>query len=112
VQTSPQLVTTGHNRALLEDYAKQLPLGSRVRAATRNQVVRGTLVKTTNTGIVVQPRARVAEPLVELPYGDLTSLEQEQPANNTGRAIAIGAGVGAAAALGMLLLLAAIFAGD
>jgi hypothetical protein len=55
----------------------------------------------------VQPRTRIPEPLVEVPFENLVALEQELPSGGTARAIAIGVGVGVSAALGMLFLLAA-----
>jgi hypothetical protein len=115
LQTSPQVLSSGTDRTVLADFARQLPVGARVRATTAsNNTIRGTLLKTTDTAIVVQPRARIAEPLVEIPFKDLMALEQENPRNgsSTGRAIAIGASVGAGAALGVLFVLAAIFAGN
>ena len=112
VQTSPQVRTVpGPDRAVLADYARQLQSGSRVRAKlTGHRTVRGTLLKTTDTGIIIQPRARVAEPLVEVPFDQLESLELETQGGN-GRAVATGAAAGAGAAVGTLLILWAILAG-
>jgi hypothetical protein len=93
---------------VLGDFARQLPLGSRVRATVSgNHVIRGTLLKRTDQAIVIQPRARIPEPPVEVPFANLLSLEQEVPSSGTGRAVAIGVGVGVGAALGLLFLLAA-----
>lgn len=109
VQTAPQSLTRPTEREVLSEFAAQLPLGSRVKATLDgNRTIRGTLVKRTDKAIVVQPRTRIPEPLVEVPFASLVALEQERPSNGTGRAIAIGVGVGVGAALGMLLLLAAI----
>jgi hypothetical protein len=112
VQTAPQVVVaTAPDRAVLADFARQLPAGSRVRAKlTGHRTVRGTLLKTTDRAIILQPRARVAEPLVEVPFDQLESLEQETP-NGSGRAVAAGAAAGASAALGTMLILWAILAG-
>ena len=114
VQTAPAGPARVADRDVLADYSGQLRIGSRIRATlTGNRVVRGTLVKRTDQALVIQPRARVAEPLIELPFDDLLAIEQEIPSSGgTGRAIAIGAGVGAGAALGVLFLLAAVFWGD
>jgi hypothetical protein len=96
-------------RELLTEFARQVPAGSRVRVSDANRrVTRGTLIKTTDTSVVVQPRGRVPEPIVEVPFASLVSLELEQGQPNgggVGRAIAIGAGAGAAAALGVLFIL-------
>jgi len=113
VQTGPQAAPAALDRAILADFARNLPVGTRVRATIAGpRTIRGTLLKTTDTAIVVQPRTRVAEPLVEIPVDQLLALEQETPGGGTGRAIAIGAAVGAGAALGVIFILAAIFAGD
>jgi hypothetical protein len=112
VQTAPAPVVS--DRAVLADFAGQLRIGSHVRATvTGNRTIRGTLLKRTDRAIVIQPRGRVAEPLVEVRFNELLALEQETPSSgNTGRAIAIGAGVGAGAAIGTLFLIAALLWGD
>ena len=99
---------------VLADFAGQLKVGSHVRATiTGNRTIRGTLVKRTDRALVIQPRARVAEPLVEVRFDELVALEQETPSSgSTGRAIAIGAGVGAGAAIGTLFLVAALLWGS
>jgi hypothetical protein len=115
VQSTPKAKTTSSDeRVVFSEFANQLELGSRVKATlTSNRVVKGTLVKRTNDAMVVQPRTRVAEPLVTVPYSELVALEQEVPSSgSTGRTIAIGAAVGAGAAVGVILILAAIFAGS
>jgi len=98
----------------LSDYAGQMHLGTQVRATLDdNRVVKGTLVKKTPEAIVVQPRGRVAEPLMELRLTDLRAVELE-PAKSggTGKAIAVGAAVGAGVSLGVLMLLAAVVWSD
>jgi hypothetical protein len=108
MQTAPQALTRPADRDVLSDFAAQLPLGSRVKATLAgNRSIRGTLVKRTDEAIVVQPRTRIPEPLVEVRFDSLVALEQELPSGGVARAIAIGVGVGVSAALGMLLLLAA-----
>ena len=108
-QTAPQAPSSTVALDALGDFARQLPVGSRVRATTAgNHVIRGTLVKRTDQALVIQPRVRVAEPLVEVPFANLLALEQETPSSGTGRAVAIGVGVGVGAALGFLFLMAAL----
>jgi hypothetical protein len=81
----------------------------RVRVkVTSGDTIRGTLVKTTDTSVILQPRTRIAEPLIEVPFDKLAALEQEMPSSSAGRAIAIGAAAGAGAALGIIMLLIAI----
>ncbi|HET7216594.1 MAG TPA: hypothetical protein VFJ02_01040 [Vicinamibacterales bacterium] len=111
-QAGPQGVHALPDRAALSDFARQLPAGARVRVKlTSGDTIRGTLIKTTDTSLVVQPRTRIAEPLIDVPFDRLAALEQETPGSSTGRAIAIGAAAGAGAALGVIMLLIAI-AGD
>jgi len=101
---------SARERELLAEFARQLPSGARVRVSdTNRRVIRGTLIKATDTAVVIQPRGRVPEPIVEVPFTNLVALEQEQPSSgaSVGRAIAIGAGAGAAAALGVILILVA-----
>ena len=100
-QTTPRALSNTADRDVLSDFARQLPIGSRVRVTLAgNHVLRGTLLKRTDQSLVIQPRARVAEPLIEVPFANLVALEQEVPSNGTGRAVAIGVGVGVGAALG------------
>ncbi len=100
------------DRTPLVDFARHLPPGTTVRARIESgRTIRGTLIKTTDLALVIQPRGRIAEPLVEVPFGRLVSVEQERPGTGTGKAIAIGAAAGAGAALGTMMILFAIFSG-
>jgi len=100
------------DRALLTAYLDRLQAGSKVRARlVGGETVRGTLMQATNQGIVVQRRTRLPEAPVTIPIDRIQAVEIDT-SSSTGRAVAIGAAAGAGAALGVLLLLAAIFAGD
>ena len=100
------------DRALLTAYLERLPAGSRVRARLAGgDTVRGTLMQATATGIVLQPRTRIPEPPLTIPIERIKAVEIDT-SSGTGRAVAIGAAAGGAAALGVILVLAAIFAGD
>jgi hypothetical protein len=102
----------GPDRALLTAYLKQLPVGSRVRASLADgDTVRGTLMKATDQGIVVQRRSRIPELPMDIPIAEVRAVEIDT-SNGVGRAVGIGVAAGAGAALGVILLLAAIFAGD
>lgn len=108
-QTNAQGVRTVPDSSVLPDFARQLPAGTRIRVkVTDGDTIRGTLIKTTDTAIVVQPRTRVPEPLIEVPFNRLVSIEQEVPGSGVGRAIAIGAAAGAGAAVGVIMILIAI----
>jgi hypothetical protein len=109
-QTTAPGVRALPDHSALSDLAHKLPVGARVRAKVAGDgTIRGTLIRTTDTAIVIQPRARVAEPLLEIPFNRLEALEQETSSGGPGKAIAIGAAAGAGAALGTILLLFAIF---
>ena len=100
------------DRALLTAYLERLPAGSRVRARLAGgETVRGTLMQATTQGIVVQRRTRLPEAPVTIPIERIQAVELDT-SSSTGRAVAIGVAAGAGAALGVLLLLAAIYSGD
>lgn len=108
VQTPASPVDPG----LLASYVKQLPIGSRVRVdRTNGHTLKGTLMKTTDTSIVVQRRTRVPEPPEDLPLATVAAVQIDN-GGGTGRALWVGAAAGAGGALAVFLILAAIFAGD
>lgn len=114
LQTSSASTRSTADARVLAEFAQQLPPGARVRATVSgNRTIRGTLLKATDTSVFIQPRARIAEPVAEIPLGELVAIEQEgsNGSSNTGKAIAAGAAAGAGAALGIILMLIAI-AGD
>jgi hypothetical protein len=98
------------DRAVLAEYLKALPIGTRVKATLAGgNVVRGTLMKVSESGIVIQPRARVPEAPVTLQLEQIRAVEPDTN-GGVGRAVAIGVAVGAGAAVGVLLILAALLA--
>jgi hypothetical protein len=95
---------------VMADYIRQLPVGSRVRLSrTNRQEIRGTLMRNDADPLVIQRRARIPEPPIEVPLRDVVAVELEVPGNSVGRAIAIGAGAAAAAVLGIFVVFAAIY---
>ena len=114
VQTTPQTSTRDSDREVLAAFAGQLQIGSRVKATvTGDRTIRGTLLKRTDRSLVIQPRTRVAEPLVEVPFDTLLALEEEGPSSRGSfRAVALGVGVGVTAAIATLYVLAAVLAGS
>jgi len=94
----------------IADYARQLPVGSRVRVdRATGRSIHGTLLSVGADAVVVQRATRIPEPPVSVPLDDVTRIQIEQR-SNLGKAIIIGAATGAAATLGMFLLLAIAFA--
>jgi hypothetical protein len=95
--------------ALMADYVRQLPIGSRVKISqVGGTVIHGTLMKRDTDPIVVQRRTRLPEEPVMIPVRDILALELETE-GSVGRTIAIGIASGAGATLGVLLLLIAVF---
>jgi hypothetical protein len=104
------LASADTDPALMASYVRQLPLGSRVRVSLSDgTVIHATLIKADADPIVVQRRTRMPEPPLHIPLRNVGAVELEKAGSGTGRAIAIGAAAGAGAALGVLLVLAAIF---
>jgi hypothetical protein len=105
-QVRPAVVTAPAGQEFMGDYARNLSAGTRVRVTTVDRWrVRGTLIKTTDTALYVQPRGRLAEPIVEIAFTNLATIERDKDGGSVGRAIALGAAAGAGAALGVFYLL-------
>lgn len=99
--------------ALMAAYVRELPLGSRVRVSLADgRVIHGTLMKADADPIVVQKRTRIPEAPLQIAIKDVQAVELESKTGGPGRVIATGVAAGAGAALGVLLILAAIFAAD
>ncbi len=97
------------DQAILAEYVQRLAAGTKVRVdRAAGEVVKGTLMKASDTAIVVQRRTRVPELPVEIPLSEVLAVTPESP-NSVGKAIGIGAAAGAAAALGTILILIAAF---
>lgn len=97
---------------VLAEYVRALPPGSAVRVErTGGRTLRGTLMKATETALIVQPRTRVPEPAIEIPLSDVLAVSLDAPGGNTvAKAIGVGAAAGAAAALAVFLIILAAFA--
>jgi hypothetical protein len=95
---------------VMASYVRQLPVGSRVRVTLADgHVIHGTLMKSDGDPLVVQRRTRIPEAPLQIRIGSVRAVELEKQNGGPGRAIAIGAATGAGAALGVLLVLAAVF---
>ena len=96
--------------SLMASYVRQLPVGSRVRVTLADgSVIRGTLMQAAVDPLVVQKRTRIPESPLQIQLSRVRSVELEKNGGSLGRAIAIGAAAGAGAALGVLMILAAIY---
>lgn len=103
IEPSPQL---------LAEYVKGLPVGSRVKVdASDGRHIKGTLMKTTETTIVVQPRTRVPESPVEIQLAQVLAVEPET-GNSVGKTFGVAFAAGAAGTLAVLLILFAAWGGD
>ena len=96
---------------VMADYIRQLPVGSKVRLVQSDgTVMRAILMKHDADPIVVQRRTRIPEAPIEIPIADIVAMELDTHNGGTGKTIAIGAASAVGATLGVLMLLAAIFA--
>ena len=97
-------------RRLTATYVRQIPVGSRIRLrhATLG-VVKGVLVQGDADPVVIQRRTRIPEPPLQVPLSEIVALELDT-SSGAGRAAAIGLATGTGAALGVFLVLVAIFA--
>ncbi len=110
LQTAPAYVP---DLSLMADYVRQLPVGARVRVTlTDGHVLHGTLMKADADPIVVQKRTRIPEAPLPIALKDVQAVELEGKSGNPARTVAIGTAAGVASALGVLLIIAAIFAGS
>lgn len=108
-----QAPATPVDPALLASYVKQLPIGARVRVDfTNGRTMKGTLMKTTDTSIVIQRRTRIPEPPDDLSLATIAAVQIETNTGGPARAAWIGAAAGAGGALAVFLVLAAIFSGN
>jgi hypothetical protein len=100
-------------RNVLVEYVQKLPPGSLVRVARfQGHSVRGTLMKATDQSLFIQPKTRIAEPTIEIPFDNVVAVTPEQKSGNSvGRAIGAGAAAGAAATL-VIFLIAFALGGD
>lgn len=101
----------GATRSALAEYVQKLPAGTEVRVGrVSGHTVRGTLIKGTDQSIFVQPKTRIAEPVVEIPMTDVLQVTPERHGGNSvGRAIGAGAAAGAAATLAIFLIMFAVY---
>lgn len=98
-------------RDVLAEYVQSLSPGSPIRVGRAGgATVRGTLMKSTAQSVIIQPRTRIPEPPLEIALTDIVSVTPESTGGSSvAKMIGIAAATGAGAALGMLMILAAIY---
>ena len=101
------------DQSVLADYVQRLPAGTRVRVERSNgQMFKGTLMKATPDGIVVQKNTRVPEAPIEVPLDRVARVTIETNGSSVGKTVALGVGTGVAVTFGIFAVLAVIFGGD
>ncbi len=98
---------------VIADYVQKLPAGSDVKVElTNGKSLEGTLMAATERSVVVQRNTRIPEAPVTIALADVARVTLETGHSNPARSIAIGVASGAGAAVGAILILAALLAGD
>lgn len=99
------------DRVVLVEYVQKLTPGSSVRVERSSGTsVRGTLIKATDTAVILQQRTRVPEPAIEIPMTDVLAVIPDAGNGfSLAKAIGAGAAAGAGAALAVFLVLVAIY---
>ena len=94
----------------MAEYIQRIPPGSRVKVErTNGDSMRGTLMKASAQGIVVQRNSRVPEPPIDVPVAQLARVTLDQGGGSTvAKAIGIGIASGAATFFALIALAYAI----
>jgi len=88
-------------------YAGKLPIGSTVRVRTTDgKRMTAVLAIVDDSGITLEPKTRIPERPMHVPYEKLDQLSVKENGNNVGKAVGIGMAVGVGAFLGLLAILA------
>lgn len=95
--------------AAMADYVQRLPAGSKVKVErTDGTSLRGTLMKASGEGIVVQKNTRIPEAPVDIPIARIARVTMEGGGGmGAGKAVAIGIASGVGVFLTILGILAA-----
>lgn len=103
-------LTAAEQAAVMRKFVSGLQVGSTIKIRVRNRgTLKAILMAVEEHAIIVQPKTRIPEPVRMIPLESIERLELDR-GGGVGKAIAIGAAAGAGAALGVLMILAAIFA--
>jgi hypothetical protein len=109
-----QVTPVASDGRVLAEFVQKLPPGAAIRVdRTGGTTLRGTLMKASDQSMVVQPRTRIPEPAVEIPFSEVLRVTPDaQNGSSLGKAVGIGVAAGAGAALSVFMIIAAIFAGS
>ena len=88
-------------------YAGKLPIGSTVRVRTTDgKRMTAVLAIVDDSGITLEPKTRIPERPMHVPYEKLDQLSVKENGNNVGKAVGIGMAVGVGSFLGLIAILA------
>jgi hypothetical protein len=88
-------------------YAGKLPIGSTVRVRTTDgKRMTAVLAIVDDSGITLEPKTRIPERPMHVPYEKLDQLSLKENGNNVGKAVGIGMAVGVGSFLGLVAILA------
>ena len=101
-----QALSAAAEVAAYEQMAAGIPLGSRIKAQTKDgRRLTATLLSVSDEGIVVKRESRIPEPALSIEFAQLTRLQRDEKSGfSVGKAI----GIGLAAGVGAILTLFAI----
>jgi hypothetical protein len=95
--------------AAIGAFVRHLPLGTAVKLTLdTGRKLRGTLIGVEDDAVTVKVRTRIPEPPQRVMLAHIADADVERD-GSMGKAVAIGAGVGAGSALGVLMMIMAIF---
>jgi hypothetical protein len=88
-------------------YAGKLPIGSTVRVRTTDgKRMTAVLAIVDDSGITLEPKTRIPERPMHVPYEKLDQMSLKENGNNVAKAVGIGLAVGVGSFLGLVAILA------
>jgi len=111
MRTAPAPAAPIVDQQTMRDYVQRLPAGSAVRVEEIDgRSFRGTLMRSTDTAVVVQKNTRIPEPPIEVPLDRVARITLDGGSHgSTGRALGIGIAAGVGGVLAFFAILAATF---
>ena len=100
----------GTEPTLAGEFVSGLPVGTKTKLRLNDgRTIKGTIMSIEENAVMVKVNTRLPEPPLRIELGHIVDADIDRGAN-VGKAIAIGAAAGAGAALGVIMLLVAIYA--